>query len=112
MCKMHNLPQEQHRQHPLISPLQNNNKMKTLNETYGLPKRVKLESLDSKTIGIIKLIKSRIIQKDAKKIIEIAQQIKDVDTSKNVALICTENICSKSKKLLADNNINIIFREM
>jgi len=85
--------------------------MNRLTEEYGLPKRIKLEEINQQTIGIIKLIKSRIIQKDAKKIIEIAEQIKSVDTSKKIALICTENICSKSKKLLEENGIDLIFRE-
>ena len=86
--------------------------MTTLSEKYGLAKRIKLEEIDNTTVGIVKLIKSRIIQKDAKKIIEISNQIKSIDALKNTALVCTENICSKSKKLLGDNKIEIIFREL
>lgn len=86
--------------------------MKSLTEKFGLPKRIKLEEVDNKTIAIVKLIKSRIIQKDAKKIIEIAEKIKENDSIEKVSLICTENICSKSKKLLGDNDIKIIFREL
>jgi hypothetical protein len=84
--------------------------MNTLAEKYKLPKRIKLEVINEQTIGIIKLIKSRIIQKDARKIIEIAEQIKAVDSSKNIVLICTENICSKSKALLASADISVVFR--
>jgi len=86
--------------------------MRLLTEIYGLPKRIKLEEINKSTIAIIKLIKSRLIQKDAKKIIEIVEQIKSVDSSKNVVLICTENICSKSKALLSKNEVDIIFREI
>jgi|LGVE01.1.fsa_nt_gb hypothetical protein len=81
-------------------------------ERFSLPKRIKLEFINENTIGIIKLIKSRIIQKDAKKIIEISEKIKLVDPNINVSLICTENICSKSKALLATKNIDIIFRDI
>lgn len=86
--------------------------MKLLTEKYNIPKRIKLEEIDSDTIAIVKLIKSRIIQKDAKKIIEIAEAIREVDSNKNVSIICTENICSKSKKILGDNEIKITFREL
>jgi len=86
--------------------------MEALTDKYKLPKRVKLEEINDETIAIVKLIKSRIIQKDAKKIIEIADKIREVTPNKKVALVCTENICSKSKALLADNDIDIIFREL
>lgn len=82
------------------------------NGKYSLPKRVKLESISEKNIAIVKLIKSRIIQKDAKKIIEIAEKIKMVDNDMTISLICSENICSKSKLLLKENDISIIFREL
>ncbi len=85
--------------------------MEQIAEKYGLPKRVKLEEINSDTIGIIKLIKSRIIQKDARKIIEIAGKINEIDPNKKVVLVCTENICSKSKKLLGENEIGIVFRD-
>lgn len=76
---------------------------------YGLSKRVKLVFIDDKSIGIEKIIKSRIIKKDASKIIEISKQIKSVNQSINIKLICTENICSKSKLLLTENGIEIIY---
>ncbi len=84
--------------------------MKLLTEKYGIPNRIKLEEINSNTIAIVKLIKSRIIQKDAKKIIEIADVIREVNPDKNISLVCTENICSKSKILLSDNDISIVFR--
>ncbi|MEN8137999.1 MAG: hypothetical protein ABFR62_06170 [Bacteroidota bacterium] len=86
--------------------------MDTNPEKYGLSKRTKLELIDENTIAIVKLIKSRIIQKDAKKIIEMSEKIKSVKQNTGVALICTENICSKSKALLKDNGIEIVFREI
>jgi len=77
---------------------------------YNLNKRVVLEKVDSDTIGIVKLVKSTIITKDALKIIESVKQIKEINPDINVALICTENICSKSIALLSENSIQIVTR--
>lgn len=75
---------------------------------YGLNSSVKLEQIADRHIGIAKKIKSRIIQKDALKIIEIANIIKEKDPELKVGLICNDNICSKSVKLLKDNDIELI----
>ncbi len=81
----------------------------SLNEKFGISSRVQLRQITDKHIGIVKLIKSRIIQKDALKIIELATLVKDVDDSLDVSLICNDNICSKSITLLQQNNIQIQF---
>ncbi len=77
-------------------------------ETYGFPKRQELVPLGSNHIGLVKLIKSRIIQKDAKKIVEMVQQIKKVDKSLEVSLVCSSNICSKSLSLLEREGVGVI----
>ena len=79
---------------------------------YNLPSRIKLRAISENHIGIEKLIKSRIIQKDAIKIVEISNQIKKNDSNITVSLICTTNICSKSLLLLKDENIPIITEEL
>lgn len=84
--------------------------MNELANNYGLNSRVKLEEINENHIGIIKLIKSRIIQKDAQKIIEQAESIREKDSGIKVSLICTNNICSKSVALLNKNNIEVLFR--
>ena len=75
---------------------------------YKLPQRTILRTIDENRIAIVKLIKSRIIQKDAIKIVEMAQLIKNTNTNIAVALICTSAICSKSILLLENNDIEII----
>jgi len=82
--------------------------MNTSPAHYGLNSRVKLIQVSGEHIGIVKKIKSRIIQKDALKIIEMATIIKEKDHELRVSLICNDNICSKSMKLLIANNIEII----
>jgi len=74
---------------------------------YHLSSHIKLEATGNRTIGIRKVVKSRIIRKDAEKIIETANQIKHTDPTLQVALICTKNICSKSLKLLDDEGIEV-----
>ncbi|MBN2765610.1 MAG: hypothetical protein JXR27_04490 [Paludibacteraceae bacterium] len=74
---------------------------------YGLSTRIQLEALSLNKLGIRKVIKSRIIRKDAEKIVEIAHQIKSVTPYMEVTLICTRNICSKSIDLLKKEGIGI-----
>jgi hypothetical protein len=83
--------------------------METAPSYYQLPARTQLVELGNNRLGIRKVVKSRIIQKDAAKIVEIAQQIKSVNPALEVTLICTHNICSKSIALLKNENIAITF---
>ena len=81
--------------------------METNPEFYGLSARVQLEALAYNRIAIRKVIKSRIIRKDADKIAAIARQIKSVTPGVEVTLICTTNICLKSVALLNAEGMNI-----
>ncbi len=83
--------------------------METNPNHYGLPARVQLEEIGDDQLGIRKVIKSRIIQKDAVKIVAIAQQIKSVNPDLELTLVCTPNICSKSLTLLEKENIKVNF---
>ena len=81
--------------------------METTSGYYGLSSKIQLKELDNNHIGIYKVIKSRIIQKDALKIAAIAAQIKSVIPEMEVTLICTRNICSKSIALLEREGVTI-----
>ncbi len=83
--------------------------METNPTYYGLSSKVQLKELDNNQIGIYKVIKSRIIQKDALKIATIVTQIKSVNPALEVRLICTRNICSKSIVLLERAGVMIEF---
>ena len=74
----------------------------------GLPARTKLAVDDRRTHYIIKNIKSRIIMKDGKKIVEIAKKIK-TEINTNVFLATTAPICSKTKGYLKENKIVTIY---
>lgn len=78
---------------------------------YQLSARTVLEPLAHNRLAIVKLVKSRIIRKDAEKIAAMAQQIKKISPEMEVTLVCTHNICSKSIALLAAEGIEILYRE-
>lgn len=80
-------------------------------KAYGLNTRVKLKRLAPQHLAIIKLVKSRIIQKDAQKLIKIAEKIKSKNPAIKVSLICYANICSKSLELLQNNAIEVVFSD-
>jgi hypothetical protein len=79
---------------------------------YNLPSRVTLRAVGENHIAIVKLIKSRIIQKDAAKIVEIVRQIQRVDADMKVSLLCSPAICSKSLTLLENEGIGVIIEEL
>lgn len=85
--------------------------METNPAFYGLSAKLQLKELDNNRIGIYKVIKSRIIQKDAIKIVAIAKQIKSINPNLEVALVSTRNICSKSLTLLEKEGIRIQFSD-
>ena len=75
--------------------------------TLGLSKRTQVAVGKDRNHYIIKNIKSRIIMKDGKKIVETARIIKN-QTNKQVFLATTAPICSKTKTYLEGKNIQII----
>jgi len=79
--------------------------------TFGLNSRTDLQQVDAGTIAIVKKIKSRIIRKDAEKIVAMAEIIQKKKSGQKVILVCTSNICSKSKALLNEKNIEIRIEE-
>lgn len=83
--------------------------MNTSSKFYGLNTRTKLQEIDSEHLAIVKLVKSRIIQKDAIKILTSVDQINTISPDIKVSLMCHNNICSKSIKLLNDNQVDVIF---
>ena len=81
-------------------------------DLYGLNARTVLRKIDKNHIGIVKKINSRILRKDAQKIIDQAEKIRSINNSVNISLICSKNICSKSIALLNHHQINIIIEEI
>ena len=75
--------------------------------TFGLPKRTQVAVGKDRNHYIIKNIKSRIIMKDGKKIVETAGIIKN-QTNKQIFLATSAPVCSKTKNYLISKNIQIV----
>ena len=75
---------------------------------YGLPKRTVLQS-DGQDIIIVKQRKSRIIMKDSRQIMEIADKIKKHDNKVHIKLLISGPICSKSIKYLSEKDVEILY---
>ena len=73
----------------------------------GLSKRTQIAVGRDRNYYIIKNIKSRIIMKDGKKIVETASIIKN-QTKKQVFLATIAPVCSKTKTYLTSKNIQIV----
>lgn len=86
-------------------------KMPTLNDKLGVPNQITLEMLGPEHVAFVKIIKSRIISKNAQKIVDWSTIIRQKEPNMQISLICTSNICSKSVKLLADHQIEILIDE-
>ena len=80
--------------------------MKNIDPTqYNLSSRVDLRQDRSGDLLIIIDRKSRIIMKDGVRILEMVKKINKIDPKKNISVRTSAPICSKTKKLLLENNI-------
>tara|TARA_Y100001970_G_C13708820_1_gene590861 strand:+ start:341 stop:598 length:258 start_codon:yes stop_codon:yes gene_type:complete len=76
--------------------------------TYNLSSRTKLFQNNTGSLFIVIDRKSRIIMKDGYRVIKIAKDINEVNHNKNISLLTSAPVCSKTKKLLLDNNIPVL----
>ena len=80
--------------------------MKNIDPTqYNLSSRVDLRQDRSGDLLIIIDRKSRIIMKDGIRVLEMVKKINKTDPKKNISVRTSAPICSKTKKLLLENNI-------
>ena len=80
--------------------------MKNIDTTqYNLSSRVDLRQDRSEDLLIIIDRKSRIIMKDGIRVLEMVKKINKIDPKKNISVRTSAPICSKTKKLLLENNI-------
>ena len=80
--------------------------MKNIDPTqYNLSSRVDLRQDRSRDLLIVIDRKSRIIMKDGIRVLEMVKKINKIDPKKNISVRTSAPICSKTKKLLLENNI-------
>ena len=77
-------------------------------KSLGLPARTNVEEIDSNTLALIILRKSRIIMADGSKILAKVAQIKSARTGINVVLKTNAPICSKTLKLFESEGLELI----
>ena len=73
---------------------------------YNLHPRITLRKT-KKDVFIVMDRKSRIIMKDACRILEIVKKIRGFETGKKVSILSNAPVCSKTQKFLTENNIAI-----
>ena len=73
---------------------------------YNLHPRITLRKT-KKDVFIVMDRKSRIIMKDAYRILEIVKKIRGFEIGKNVSILSNAPVCSKTQKFLTENNIAI-----
>ena len=80
--------------------------MKKIDPTqYNLSSRVDLRQDRSGGLLIVINRKSRIIMKDGIRVLGMVKKINKIDPKKNISVRTSAPICSKTKKLLLENNI-------
>ena len=80
--------------------------MKNIDPTqYNLSSRVDLRQDRPGDLLIIIDRKSRIIMKDGIRVLEMVKKINKIVPKKNISVRTSAPICSKTKKLLLENNI-------
>ncbi len=84
--------------------------MKLNPKEFGLPARTIVEQINQNTIALAIDRKSRIIMSDGKKVLEKLSKIKKYRPSVNVVLRITAPVCSKTKKFLESEGIQIIHK--
>ena len=73
---------------------------------YGLHPRVKLKG-SGKEIFVLIERKSRVIMKDGNRIIQMAEKIKQANSTKKISVLSTAPVCRKTEQLLLKNNITV-----
>lgn len=75
---------------------------------YGLPARTELRQKSEKEITLCIRRKSRILMKDGYNIIGKAKKIRSKVPDVTIDVETTAPVCSKTRRLLFDNNIDIV----
>ncbi len=78
---------------------------------YNLPPRTVLLKDSHNNFILFMDRKSRIIMKDAFAILEKAEKIKNIAPDATIALETSAPVCSKSIKLLNNNDINVVSKK-
>ena len=77
-------------------------------KTYNLSPRVKLLEDNRGSLFVLIDRKSRVVMKDGHRIVKIVEDIKKVNQNKNISLLTSAPVCSKTKKHLLKYSIPVL----
>ncbi len=78
---------------------------------FGLPAKTVLEQVGTNSIALVIRRKSRLIMADGRNILEKTQKIKHAQPGYSVRLQTTAPVCSKTRKFLEEQGIEVISGE-
>ena len=74
---------------------------------YNLSSRISLQENSLKELCIVVKRKSRIIMKDGRRLLEIAEKIKQVEKNRKIKILSSAPVCSKTKVFLEEKDLFI-----
>ena len=74
---------------------------------YNLSRRIALQENSLKELCIVVKRKSRIIMKDGRRLLEIAEKIKQVEKNRKIKILSSAPVCSKTKVFLEKKSLFI-----
>ena len=74
---------------------------------YNLSPRLNLQQNELNEFFLIIDRKSRVVMKDAYRILEIANKVQSIEKDKNISVLTSAPVCSKTRTLLSSYSILI-----
>ena len=74
---------------------------------YNLSPRLNLQQNELNELFIIIDRKSRVIMKDAHRILEMVNRIQSIEKDRYVSVLTSAPVCSKTRIFLSDNSISV-----
>ena len=74
---------------------------------YNLSSRLNLQQNKLNELFIIIDRKSRVVMKDAHRILETVNRIQSIEKDKNISVLTSAPVCSKTRTFLSDNSISV-----
>jgi hypothetical protein len=74
---------------------------------YNLSSRLNLQQNKLNELFIIIDRKSRVVMKDAHRILETVNRIQSIEKDRHVAVLTSAPVCSKTQTFLSDNSISV-----
>ena len=74
---------------------------------YNLSSRLNLQQNKLNELFIIIDRKSRVVMKDAHRILEMVNRIQSIEKDRHVSVLTSAPVCSKTQTFLSDNSISV-----